>query len=376
MEKRVYNFSPGPAVLPLPVLEEAQRDLLALPGTGISILEISHRSKAFEKIINQAEANLRTLLGIPDNYRVLFLQGGALLQFGMVPMNLLRGSGKSADYILSGTWSKKAHDEAKTQGPVRVAWDGKPGNFNRVPSQSELKLDANAAYVYLASNETIQGVEFPQEPAVGDVPLVCDASSDFLSRPVAMEKYGILFACAQKNAGPAGVTIVIIRDDLVAAFAGRPAFDGQLQGVGRGQVVVEHPAHVRRLHGQAGDRLAHQRDRRTGQDGRNQPAEGQAALRRDRSVGGFLSGACRAGEPVGDERRLPPGQSGPRRAVCEAGGRARAMRAEGPSLRGRLPSVDLQRHAHRGRATAGRLHERVLREEQVAQNPAVTSSGD
>ena len=215
MEKRVYNFSPGPAVLPLPVLEEAQRDLLALPGTGTSILEISHRSKAFEKIINQAEANLRVLLGIPDNYRVLFLQGGALLQFGMVPMNLLHGTNKSADYILSGTWSKKAHDEAKTQGPVRVAWDGKPGNFNRVPSQSELKLDANAAYAYFAVNETIQGVEFPQEPAVGAVPLVCDASSNFLSRPVAVEKYGILFACAQKNAGPAGVTIVIIRDDLV-----------------------------------------------------------------------------------------------------------------------------------------------------------------
>jgi phosphoserine aminotransferase len=211
----VYNFSPGPAVLPLPVLEEAQRDLLALPGTGISILEISHRSKAFDKIINQAEANLRSLLGIPDNYRVLFLQGGALLQFGMVAMNLLHGSDKSADYILSGTWSKKAHDEAKTQGPVHVAWDGKPGNFNRAPAQGELKLDPNAAYAYFAVNETIQGVEFAEEPAV-EVPLVCDASSNFLSRPVAMEKYGILFACAQKNAGPAGVTIVIIRDDLVA----------------------------------------------------------------------------------------------------------------------------------------------------------------
>jgi phosphoserine aminotransferase len=216
MEKRVYNFSPGPAVLPLPALQEAQRDLLALPGTGISILEISHRSKAFDKIITQAEANLRTLLGIPNNYRVLFLQGGALLQFGMVAMNLLRGTGKSADYIVDGTWSKKAHDEAKTQGTVNVAWDGKPTNFNRTPKQSELSLDPNAAYVYMASNETIQGVQFQKEPEVGDVPLVCDSSSDFLSRPVPIEKYGILFACAQKNAGPAGVTVVIIRDDLVA----------------------------------------------------------------------------------------------------------------------------------------------------------------
>lgn len=216
MEKRVYNFSPGPAVLPLSVLEEAQRDLLALPGTGISILEISHRSKAFDKIITGAEANLRTLLGIPDNYRVLFLQGGALLQFGMVPMNLLHGTGKSADYIVTGTWSKKAMDEAKTQGTVRAVWDGKADNFNHVPKQSELKLDPNAAYAYIASNETIQGVQYPAEPDVGNVPLVCDSSSDFLCRPVPVEKYGVLFACAQKNAGPAGVTIVIIRDDLVA----------------------------------------------------------------------------------------------------------------------------------------------------------------
>ena len=216
MEKRVFNFSPGPAVLPLSALQEAQRDLLALPGTGISILEISHRSKAFDKIINEAESNLRTLLGIPGNYRVLFLQGGALLQFGTVPMNLLRGTGKAADYLVTGTWSKKAHDEAKTQGKVQVAWDGKPGNFNRVPKQDELKLDPNAAYAYMTSNETIQGVQYGSEPDVGDVPLVCDSSSDFLSRPVAIEKYGILFACGQKNAGPAGVTIVIIRDDLVA----------------------------------------------------------------------------------------------------------------------------------------------------------------
>jgi phosphoserine aminotransferase len=220
MEKRVYNFSPGPAVLPLPALEEAQRDLVAFPGVGISILEISHRSKKFDQVINQAEANLRTLLKIPDNYRVLFLQGGALLQFGMVPMNFLRNTGKAADYILTGTWSKKAADEAKTQGKINVAWDGKPGNYNRVPQQGELKLDAAAPYVYLCSNETIQGVQYPTLPEVGDVPLVCDSSSDFLSRPVPVEKFGILFACAQKNAGPAGVTIVIIRDDLVARSPG------------------------------------------------------------------------------------------------------------------------------------------------------------
>jgi phosphoserine aminotransferase len=215
MENRVYNFSPGPAMLPLPALEEAQRDLLALPGAGISILEISHRSKTFTGIIEQAEANLRQLLAIPENYRVLFLQGGAQMQFAMVPLNLLRGSGKSADYVLTGSWGKKAIAEAQTQGEVNLVWDGKATNYNRVPDQDQLKLDPQAAYVHITSNETIQGVQFPSEPEVGDVPLVCDSSSDFMCRPVPIERYGILYACAQKNAGPAGVTIVIIREDLL-----------------------------------------------------------------------------------------------------------------------------------------------------------------
>ena len=215
MEKRVYNFSPGPAMLPLTVLEQAQRDLLALPGTGISILEISHRSKAFEQIIGQAEANLRTLLKIPANYTILFLQGGALLQFGMIPMNFLRNSGKSADYIVTGTWSGKALSEAKGMGDLKTVWTGKPDNFKRVPRQDELKLNPDAAYVYMCSNETIQGVQFKADPKVGNVPLVCDASSDFLCRPVTVENYGIYYACAQKNAGPAGVTTVIMRNDLV-----------------------------------------------------------------------------------------------------------------------------------------------------------------
>ncbi|MHB1038159.1 MAG: 3-phosphoserine/phosphohydroxythreonine transaminase [Pirellulales bacterium] len=214
--ERVYNFSPGPAMLPLSALEEAQRDLLALPGAGISILEISHRSKEFLAIIETAEANLRKLLAIPDNYRVLFLQGGALLQFAMVPMNLIRGNGKSADYIVTGTWGKKALQEAKTQGAARVAWDGKATNYDRLPAASQLELDPKAAYCHITSNETIQGVEFPAEPETGGVLLACDASSDFLSRPVAIERYGVLYACAQKNAGPAGVTVVIMRDDLVA----------------------------------------------------------------------------------------------------------------------------------------------------------------
>ena len=202
-------------MLPLAALEEAQRDLLALPGTGISILEISHRSKPFIGIIEAAEANLRKLLGIPENYKVLFLQGGAQLQFAMAPMNILRGTGKSADYILTGSWGQKAMKEAATQGKTSVAWDGKDSNYNRIPKNDELEFDPKAAYVHITSNETIQGVQFLAEPETGGVPLVCDSSSDLLCRPVAMEKYGILYACAQKNVGPAGVTIVIIRDDLL-----------------------------------------------------------------------------------------------------------------------------------------------------------------
>ncbi len=215
MEKRVYNFSPGPATLPLPALEEAQRDLLALPGAGISVLEISHRSAGFKQIIEGAEANLRSLLSIPDNYRVLFLQGGALLQFAMAPMNLLKGTNRSADYVITGSWAKTAMREARTQGGVRVAWDGDGAHYTRMPRPQELDLDATAAYIHITSNETIQGIQFQSEPDTRGVPLVCDASSDFLCRPLDIGKYGVLYACAQKNAGPAGVTIVILRDDLV-----------------------------------------------------------------------------------------------------------------------------------------------------------------
>jgi phosphoserine aminotransferase len=217
MTTRIYNFAPGPAVLPEPVLAEVQRDLMALPGVGASILEISHRSKAFDDIIRQAEINLRTLLAIPDDYVVLFLQGGARLVFSMIPMNLGGDGKRTFDYILTGSWGKYAAQEAAKFGEVHTVWDGKPTNYDRLPKQSDLKLDPQAAYVYYVSNETIQGVEFPSEPAAaGSAPLVCDASSDLLSRPVDVKKYGLIYACAQKNAGPAGVTVVILRKDLLA----------------------------------------------------------------------------------------------------------------------------------------------------------------
>ncbi|MFN7926616.1 MAG: 3-phosphoserine/phosphohydroxythreonine transaminase [Blastocatellia bacterium] len=214
MTERIYNFSAGPAVLPLPVLEEAQRNLLALPGVGMSVLEVSHRSAAFEGIIHNAEADLRQLLNIPTNYKVLFLQGGASLQFSMVPMNLLPKDA-SADYILTGSWGQGALKEAKKISTVREAGSTAEGNFSRVTTQEELILDPNAAYVHFTSNETIFGVEFQTEPEAGDVPLVCDMSSNFISRPLDVSKYGLIYAGAQKNAGPAGVTIVIVREDLL-----------------------------------------------------------------------------------------------------------------------------------------------------------------
>lgn len=214
MSERIFNFSAGPAVLPEPVLKQAQRDLLALPGVGMSVLEISHRSAAFEQIIAEAEADLRKLVGIPDNYKVLFLQGGASLQFTMIPMNLL-AKGASADYILTGSWGQGAIKEAKKLGTVREAATTADTNFNRLPKSDEIKLDPNAAYVHYTSNETIFGVEFQEEVNFGGAPLICDMSSNFISRPIDVSKYGLIYAGAQKNAGPAGATIVIIREDLL-----------------------------------------------------------------------------------------------------------------------------------------------------------------
>jgi phosphoserine aminotransferase len=216
--QRVYNFSAGPAVLPLPVLEEIQRDLIALPGVGMSILEISHRSAAFEAILAQAEADIRKLAAIPANYKVLFLQGGASLQFSMVPMNLLT-SGATADYIDSGSWAEKAIKEAKRVGNVNVAASTKDQNYSRLPRQGDLKLTPGAAYVHMTSNNTIEGTEYKELPTIGDVPLVSDTSSDMFSHPIDIGRHALIYAGAQKNMGPAGVTVVIIREDLLSRSA-------------------------------------------------------------------------------------------------------------------------------------------------------------
>ncbi len=212
---RIHNFSAGPGVLPLPVLEQIQQELLNYRGSGMSVMEMSHRSAIFEEIIHRAESDLRKLLNIPSNYKVVFLQGGASLQFSMIPMNFLP-TGKSADYILTGQWSQAAYKEVKKLGQVRVAASSEGTGFNRIPEQEEIQLDPQAAYLHFTSNNTIFGTQWAVEPtSVENVPLVCDASSDILSRPIDVSKYGVIYGGAQKNMGPAGVTLIVIREDLL-----------------------------------------------------------------------------------------------------------------------------------------------------------------
>ncbi len=211
---RSYNFSAGPAMLPTAVIERAQQEMLEWNNSGMSVMEMSHRGKDFMSIATKAEKDLREVMSIPDNYKVLFLQGGASSQFAMVPLNLL-GDKKSADYLNTGMWSKKAVAEAKRYCTVNLAADTSDDGFSSVPTQESLKLNPDAAYVHYTPNETIGGVEFDYIPETGDVPLVADMSSTILSRPLDVSKFGVIYAGAQKNIGPAGLTIAIVRDDLI-----------------------------------------------------------------------------------------------------------------------------------------------------------------
>jgi len=214
MTNRIFNFSAGPAILPVPVLERAKEGMLSLDGSGLGVMEISHRSKLFAKVLESAENGIRELLSVPANYKILFLQGGATLQFSMVPMNLLRADG-SADHIVTGTWGQKAARETSRFGRTNIIFDGGKGGFRTVPAQDELSFDQNAAYIHYTSNETIDGVEFKYDLDGHGIPVVCDASSNVLSKPIDIEKYALVFAGAQKNIGPSGLTMVIIRDDLL-----------------------------------------------------------------------------------------------------------------------------------------------------------------
>src|ERR1700722_2162292 len=213
--ERIYNFSPGPAMLPTEVLEQAKSDILSWHQTGMSPMELSHRGKDFTQIAEQAEADLRQLLNIPANYQVIFFTGGASSQFSMVPLNLLTNN-KKADYIETGQWSEKAIAEAKRYGEINIAAKSEKGDLVRIPAFNHWKLDDKAAYVHFTPNETIDGVEFHWVPNTGKVPLVADMSSTLLSRPININSFGIIYAGAQKNIGPAGLTIVIIRDDLLS----------------------------------------------------------------------------------------------------------------------------------------------------------------
>ncbi len=214
MEKRIYNFSAGPCTLPNEVMLEAQEDFYSYKGQGLSVMEMSHRSKTYDEIIVAAEKDIRTLLNVSEDYAVLFIQGGATLQFSMVPLNLMPPNNK-ADYINTGAWSKKAIKEAKRVGAVNIAATSEESNFNFIPKQDVFNLSSDASYVHYTSNNTIFGTEFKTEPIVRDIPLVCDASSNILSKAIDVNKYGILYAGAQKNMGPAGAALVIVKKSLL-----------------------------------------------------------------------------------------------------------------------------------------------------------------
>ena len=211
---RIYNFNAGPSTLPLPVLEKAQQELVDFRGRGMSILEMSHRSPEYSEVHSQTVALIRELLGLPEKFKVLFLGGGATMQFSMVPLNLL-GDGKSCDLTLTGSWAKKAYADAKKLGKVNLVFDGTDDNFTNLPDPAKLTPSGPAAYLHLTSNETIGGIQWPDFPDYGEIPIVCDMSSDLLSRRLPLEKFGIIYAGAQKNLGPAGVALVIIREDVL-----------------------------------------------------------------------------------------------------------------------------------------------------------------
>ena len=217
---RIYNFSAGPAMLPEEVLEEAAAEMLDYHGSGMSVMEMSHRSKVYQGIIDEAEKDLRELIGIPENYKVLFLQGGATLQFALIPLNFMF-TGK-ADYINTGVWTKKAIKDAKLYGDVRIVASGEENGFKKIPDVKSIKFNKDSDYVYMCDNNTIFGSKFKEYPETGDVPLICDMSSCFLSEPIDVKKFGVIYAGAQKNVGPAGVTIMIIRDDLLAKAPRQP----------------------------------------------------------------------------------------------------------------------------------------------------------
>ena len=353
--ERMVNFGAGPGVLPEPVLEEAQRNLLALPGAGMSVLEISHRSPAMDGIIESAVADIRKLAGLPDDYHVLFLQGGATQQFAMVPLNLLPPGG-SADYVLTGVWAAKAFEEAQMFGAARVAGSTESEQYARIPEAAELDVSSRAAYLHVTSNNTICGTQWRDLPDAGQTPLVVDASSDIFSRPLPFERLGLVYAGAQKNLGPAGVTLVIVRDDLVRRARPRAdvptllryaSFADQSSRPNTPPVFAIYLVAlvVKWLLAAGGlEELARRNARKA--------AVVYAAI--DRS--GFYRGTAAPGQPVADERHVPAAGCRPGTALHRRGEGGGPGRSQGAPLGGRHPGVALQRPARDGRRRAGRVH--------------------
>ena len=357
----------------MPVLEQIQRDLVALPGVGMSVLEISHRSKTFESMLAEAEADIRTLGGVPANYKVLFLQGGASTQFSMVPMNLL-DAGAVADYIDCGSWADKAIKEGRKAGTVNVAASTKNENYARLPRQSELRLTPGAAYVHVTSNNTIEGTQYKTLPETGTVPLVNDTSSDMFSRPIDVARHALIYAGAQKNMGPAGLTIVIIRDDLVERSAAKKATlptmlnyavhaeNSSLYNTPPAFAVYALGLVMKWLLQQGGlTAMAALNERKA--------AKLYAETRSDR----FLSRSGGQGRPVADEHHVPAGQRRSRKAIRQGVDGGGSRRPEGPSVGRGHARVDLQR-VPRGRRRRPRcLHAGFRAEERVVSSASINS---
>jgi phosphoserine aminotransferase len=335
---RVFNFSAGPAVLPESVLQKAAAEMLDWHGSGMSVMEMSHRGKEFIAIAAKVEADLRGLLAIPANYKVLFLQGGAIAENAIVPMNLLRGR-TVADYIHTGEWSKKSIKEAGKYCEVNVAASAEDKKFTYVPERASWKLSPGSAYVHVCTNETIGGVEYPWTPDAGDIPIVADMSSHILSRVIDVSKYGVIYGGAQKNMGPAGLTLVIVRDDLLdRALAITPsAFNWQEQSAAESMLNTP-PTYAMYIAGLVFERAAEHR-------------QGTPALRDDRPER-HLPQQRAQGRPLAHERRVPVARRGAGQGVSQGRRGARDGAAEGAPRGGRHPRVDLQRHADGRRAGA------------------------
>ena len=339
--ERVYNFSAGPSMLPLEVLERAGAEITNYQGSGMSVMEMSHRSKVFVKIFEDTKAKLRRLMNVPEEYEILFLQGGASTQFSMAPLNLIGKTGK-ADYAVTGNFSNIAYKEAQKYGQINLAASSADRNHTYIPAQEQLKLDPEASYFYYCANNTIYGTEWPYVPETNGVPIVCDMSSDILSRPVDVSKYGIIFAGAQKNMAPAGLTVVIIRKELAG---------NELPYT----LHVQHPALLVHLHAGPGAGLAGVQGRHPGHGG-HQARQGPDALRRDRQLPALhLRRGARL--PLRHERGVPHRERRAGRQVRQGERGGRLHQPEGPPLCGRHAGVYLQRHAHRGCGKAVRLHQ-------------------